>query len=90
MRDQALAYMKQCLMNDNDPESKLPDDPIERERIWDEMPNKYKDKFVDMILGFGNGSGSPVLSEIMAEYNKKSHSDMSFGMTVKQIISKKR
>lgn len=63
-----------------------PDIDIEEE--WKRVPEKVKQQAGDMILGYCTGSNSPLLSAILAEHAKKTHSDSSFGMTVKALINK--
>lgn len=78
-----LEYLKNFILT-----TQLPDFPEmtqeERQRAWDSMPENIKSMWIEMILGYQKGN--PILKEII-EQKKKNHSDTSFGMIVKGILS---
>lgn len=90
MRDQCFVYLKDQFMNFKhpNPEHDIPQE--ERAEAWDRMPIDNKNMLVDLVLGFNCGEASPALAEIRDEYAKKTHSDASFGMIVKEILYKYR
>lgn len=83
MREQCLAYLKGEFLKFIAPGNT---EPNNTEEEWDRMPDDHKQKLVDLVLGFQ--PQNLMMDEVMKEYNKKSHSDLSFGMVVKQIVSK--
>ncbi len=88
-REECEAYLKDLFITGKIPEgeeSMLPP-PEERERLWNEMKKNHKDFMIDMVLGFKGGGTA--FQEIKKEFDKKAHSDLSFGMIVKNILAKK-
>ncbi len=86
MDKDCLAYLFKTFKEFSIKEREMTEEECKRE--WDRMPDDNKQMLVDLVTGYKPGTNSPLLSEIMAEYNKKTHSDTSFGMTVKALINK--
>lgn len=85
MREVVEAYLKNAFLHK--PHPGRPADQLPNEDEWNRIPREFLDFQIDLIIEF-NGAGNPALNEIIAEYRKKSHSDTSFGMEVKQILHK--
>lgn len=62
------------------------------EAEFDRMPEPIKKMMANLLVGYAETCGSTpvssVLDAICKEAKKKSHSDTSFGMIVKQILGK--
>lgn len=84
MREQAEAYIKDKMMNPPENVIKEHGGHVPNEEDWERIPRFVKDHFIDMVMGFNPGAG--LIDQILIEYRKKSHSDLSFGVLVKQII----
>lgn len=79
----AIEYLHKYLIEVSPPD--FPEMTLEqKEDAWLRMPDGHRLLMADMILGFSKGH--PALDEIIAQ-KKKNHSDMSFGMVVKGILS---
>ena len=81
----ALDYFKNFILTTDPPD--FPKMSIEqKQEAFDKMPENMKLMMVDMIIGYSK-TGHPAFAEIL-EQRKKNHSDMSFGMIIKGILSK--
>lgn len=81
MRKACEEYLKQFMLNCTPPGGERK--PTEED--FNRIPREHLDLMIDMVLGFKGGSA---YQEILTEYNKKAHSDTSFGMIVKGILAK--
>lgn len=90
-REECLEYLKNEFLTgkvpDSTPENMRAEKANLTEDHWKEIPEWHKDWMIDLVLGFKGGGNKFQL--IKKEFDKKVHSDTSFGMTVKDILSKK-
>lgn len=85
MREKCLAYLKDRFLNNHFSDGPKGYTPTAED--WDRMPDKVKNEIVDLVLGFSTGGGK--FEEIQKEFDKRVHSDTSFGMIVKGILARK-